>query len=183
MTTEPRNRSRDTGSALDGWIEGEVHIFPLRVQYEDTDAGGIIYHSNYVSFAERGRSACLRCLGIRQEDALAALQQGDSEAVMLVVRRVEVDFMMTAGLGAELRVETALLKLGGASMKLQQTIRHVGEGTKIEDGHILARLLVVELPHVLVPRKPRQRLHQRPADQLLALELLLRAHLRKMNWV
>ena len=159
MTTEPRNRSGDTGSALDGWIEGVVHIYPLRVQYEDTDAGGIIYHSNYVSFAERGRSACLRCLGIRQEDALAALQQGDSEAVMLVVRRVEVDFMMTAGLGAELRVETALLKLGGASMKLQQTIRHVGEGTKIEDGHILARLLVdigCVAQHVDGGKRPRR---------------------------
>ena len=142
MTTDPRNLSRGTAAALEGWIDGAVHIYPLRVQYEDTDAGGIIYHSNYVSFAERGRSACLRCLGIRQEDALAALQQGDREAVMLVVRRVEADFLMTAGLGAELRVETALLKLGGASMKLQQTIRHVEEGMKIENGHILARLLV-----------------------------------------
>ena len=101
----------------------------------------------------------MRCLGISQEDALAALQQGDREAVMLVVRRVEADFLMTAGLGAELWVETALLKLGGASMKLQQTIRHVEEGMKIENGHILARLLVdigCVAPHVDGGKRPRR---------------------------
>ena len=126
----------DESDLLDGWIAGESHFYLLRVQYEDTDAGGIVYHSNYISFAERARSACLRCLDIRQEDALAALQGGDEKAVMLVVRRVEVDFVMAARLGTPLCVGTRMLKLGRASMKLQQTI------TNFENGHILARLLV-----------------------------------------
>ena len=141
MTTDlpkPPPHPKQLGEAdlLDGWIVGESHFYLLRVQYEDTDAGGIVYHSNYISFAERARSACLRCLDIRQEDALAALQGGDETAVMLVVRRVEVDFVMAAGLGTPLCVETRMLKLGGASMKLQQTI------TNFKNGHILARLLV-----------------------------------------
>jgi len=141
MTTDlpkPPPHPKQLGEAdlLDGWIVGESHFYLLRVQYEDTDAGGIVYHSNYISFAERARSACLRCLDIRQEDALAALQGGDETAVMLVVRRVEVDFVMAAGLGTPLCVETRMLKLGGASMKLEQTI------TNFENGHILARLLV-----------------------------------------
>ena len=141
MTTDlpkPPPHPKQLGEAdlLDGWIVGESHFYLLRVQYEDTDAGGIVYHSNYISFAERARSACLRCLDIRQEDALAALQGGDETAVMLVVRRVEVDFVMAAGLGTPLCVETRMLRLGGASMKLQQTI------TNFENGHILARLLV-----------------------------------------
>ena len=141
MTTDlpkPPPHPKQLGEAdlLDGWIVEESHFYLLRVQYEDTDAGGIVYHSNYISFAERARSACLRCLDIRQEDALAALQGGDETAVMLVVRRVEVDFVMAAGLGTPLCVETRMLKLGGASMKLQQTI------TNFENGHILARLVV-----------------------------------------
>ena len=126
----------DESDLLDGWIAGESHFYLLRVQYEDTDAGGIVYHSNYISFAERARSACLRCLDIRQEDLLTALKGGDETAVMLVVRRLEVDFLMAAGLGMPLCVETCMLKLGGASMTLQQNIMN------FENGHILARLLV-----------------------------------------
>ena len=43
--------------ALDGAIDGPCHRYPLRVHYEDTDAGGIIYHTQYLALAERGRSA------------------------------------------------------------------------------------------------------------------------------
>ena len=149
-----QNGDRPDGwDLLDGWIAGQSHVYPMRVQIEDTDAGGIVYHSNYISFAERARSACLRCLGIRQEEALAALQQGDDTAVMLVVRRVEVDFIMAAGLGAALRIETRMLKLGGASMKLEQTI------TNFDNGHILARLLVdigCVAPHLDGGKRPRR---------------------------
>ena len=62
--------------ALDGAIDGPCHRFPLRVHYEDTDAGGIIYHTQYLAFAERGRSAWLRCLGINQPAMLAAENLG-----------------------------------------------------------------------------------------------------------
>ena len=116
--------------ALDGAFDGACHRYPLRVHYEDTDAGGIIYHVQYLAFAERARSAWLRCLGIYQPAMLVAEHLG------FVVRRIEIEFLLPSGLGAVLEVESSLLRLGGASLSLQQNIMNR------ENGHILARLVV-----------------------------------------
>ena len=115
---------------LDGAIDGLCHRLPLRVYYEDTDAGEIIYHAQYLAFAERARSAWLRCLGIHQSAILADEKRG------FVVRRIEIDFLLPSGLGAVLVVESRLLRLGGASLKLQQNIMNRG------NGHILAQLVI-----------------------------------------
>ena len=126
----------DNPAALDGWIADGRHHYPLRVQYEDTDAGGIVYHANYLAFAERARSAYLRCIGINQETALSGGSAPTLEDAVLVVRRLTIDYRRPAGLGVALRVETRLTALRGASMQLEQSIMN------FEDGHILARLLV-----------------------------------------
>ena len=118
---------------LDGWFEDCAHHYLLRVQFEDTDACGIVYHANYLAFAERARSAYLRCIDIRQEDTMAA---GAEDRMMFVVRRLSIDHMRVAGLGAALKVETRLQSLRGASMTLIQDV------INFENGHILARLLV-----------------------------------------
>ena len=115
---------------LDGGFDAGNHLYPLRVQYEDTDAGGIVYHAQYLAFAERARSAWLRCLGIDQPAMLA------DDGLGFVVRRIEVDFHLPSGLGDILDVESGLLRLGGASLKLQQKI------INRENRHILARLIV-----------------------------------------
>ncbi|MGC6453510.1 MAG: YbgC/FadM family acyl-CoA thioesterase [Candidatus Puniceispirillaceae bacterium] len=126
MTGDPK--------ALDGWVADGAHHYLLRVQFEDTDAGGIVYHANYLAFAERARSAYLRCIDIRQEEQMAA---GVAEGgMMFVVRRLTIDYRRAAGLGAALRVETRMEALRGASMTLCQDV------VNFEDGHILARLLV-----------------------------------------
>ena len=124
------------GVSLDGWVADGRHVYPLRVQFEDTDAGGIVYHANYLAFAERARSAYLRLLGINQETALAGDQGPPLDGSMLVVRRLNIDYLAPAGLGVALRVETRMTALRGAAMQLEQSIM------KFEDGHILARLLV-----------------------------------------
>ncbi len=134
--TADRTAARDL---LDGWVEGGAHHYLLRVQFEDTDAGGIVYHASYLAFAERARSAYLRCIDIRQEEQMAA---GVAEGgVMFVVRRLTIDYRRAAGLGATLRVETGLQALRGASMTLRQDIYRSDDGN-FDDGHILARLLV-----------------------------------------
>ena len=115
---------------LDGAFDGPCHHYPLRVHYEDTDAGGIVYHAQYLAFAERARSAWLRCLGIDQPAMLAAEKCG------FVVRRIEIDFLLPSGLGTVLEVESRLLGVGGASLKLQQNIMNR------ENGHILAQLVI-----------------------------------------
>lgn len=117
-------------SALDGVLDGPCHRYPLRVQYEDTDAGGIVYHAQYLAFSERARSAWLRCLGIDQSEMLTIGNLG------FVVQRVEVDFLLPSGLGAVLEIESSLARLGGAALKLHQKV------INRDNGHILARLIV-----------------------------------------
>ena len=118
---------------LDGWVEDGAHHYLLRVQFEDTDAGGIVYHANYLAFAERARSAYLRCIDIRQEETMTA---GAEDSMIFLVRRLSIDYVRAAGLGAALKIETRLQSLRGASMTLIQEV------INFENGHILARLLV-----------------------------------------
>ncbi|MGB1177002.1 MAG: YbgC/FadM family acyl-CoA thioesterase [Candidatus Puniceispirillaceae bacterium] len=129
-------RAIDDPASLDGWVADGCHNYLLRVQFEDTDAGGIVYHANYLAFAERARSSYLRLIGINQETALGGDAGPPLDGAMLVVRRLGIDYVTPAGLGTAVRVETRMKALRGASMQLQQSIM------KFEDGHILARLLV-----------------------------------------
>ena len=112
-----------------------VHRVLMRVYYEDTDTGGIVYYANYLKFAERARTEVLRDLGITQR----ALMEEDGLA--FAVRRCEVDYLAPARLDDELEVRTALRTLGAASLDLDQAIYRV----KGEDGaseRELARLVV-----------------------------------------
>ena len=85
-----------------------THTHPLRVYYEDTDAGGIVYHANYLKFCERARSEWVRGLGIDQRALKASL------GLIIVVRRMEVDFLRPALYDDALTVTTELRSLGGA---------------------------------------------------------------------
>jgi acyl-CoA thioester hydrolase len=98
------------------FVPGGIHVFPIRVYYEDTDAGGIVYHSNYLKFAERGRTEVLRDLGIEHRSLMA------SDGVAFAVRRCEIDYLAPARLDDELAVHTVLRALGNASVDLDQTI-------------------------------------------------------------
>jgi len=84
----------------------------IRVYYEDTDTGGVVYHSNYLNFCERARSEAFFSKGLSP-----VLQNGH-----FVARRVEADFIKSAKLGDELYVETRLIEMRAASFKLLQTI-------------------------------------------------------------
>jgi len=94
----------------------EVFNYRLRVYYQDTDAGGIVYHANYLNFAERGRTEALREMGIPHAEMLRR------HAVMFVVRNVNIDYQRPARIDEELRVETRVIELGGASATLRQQI-------------------------------------------------------------
>jgi acyl-CoA thioester hydrolase len=100
-----------------GALEGATHLFPVRVYYEDTDAGGIVYHANYLRFAERARSECLRMLGWPYERMVGELDR------VWVVRRAEIDFRLAARLDDALVVATSIGTLGRASIDAVQIIR------------------------------------------------------------
>jgi acyl-CoA thioester hydrolase len=93
------------------------HRYALRVYYEDTDAGGVVYHANYLRFAERARTEALRELGIPHAELLR------EHGVMFMVRRVEVDYLRPARLDESLTVITEPLAVGGASATLRQDVQ------------------------------------------------------------
>jgi len=99
--------------ALAGHLADGVHRLSIRVYYEDTDAGGIVYHANYLKYCERGRTDFLRLLGIRHSrlDNLA-----------FVVRRMGCEFLKPARLDDVVEVETRLCELGGARIDLAQEV-------------------------------------------------------------
>ena len=103
-----------------------VRRWPIRVYWEDTDAGGIVYHSAYLNFAERARTEFVRDLGVSQHD-LAAGGKGHAFAVA----RIEVDFKKSARLDDVLEVETRLIELNGASVRFDQCIKRVDGGAEL----------------------------------------------------
>lgn len=91
-------------------------VWPIRVYYEDTDAGGVVYHANYLHFLERARSEWLRSLGFEQ-DALIA-----DPGILFAVRRSEVDYLKPARFNDLLSVRTSVVELRGASFTFAQDI-------------------------------------------------------------
>lgn len=100
---------------------GLVHVLPLRVYYEDTDAAGIVYYANYLKFAERGRSELMRELGIESKNLIA------DHGVQLVVRNCRIDYFKPASLDDLVEVHTRVMKVGGASMEGDQRVVRDGE--------------------------------------------------------
>jgi acyl-CoA thioester hydrolase len=94
------------------------HRYAIRVYYEDTDAGGVVYHATYLCYAERARTEALRDLGIPHAELVERF------GVMFMVRRLEVDYERGARLDEALTVETEVLEVGGATTRLRQTVRN-----------------------------------------------------------
>lgn len=116
--------SKDTWPDIAGHIVsdagGHRHVLPVRVYFEDTDAGGIVYHAAYIRFAERGRTDFLRLLGT---DARRMIDGSDNcEPAAFVVRRMAIEFYRPGRMDDLLTVETRVKDMGGASVTLLQTI-------------------------------------------------------------
>lgn len=90
--------------------------WPIRVYYEDTDAGGIVYHANYLRFMERARTEWLRALGFEQDRLLQELR------VLFVVRSLEADYLKPALFNDSLEVITTVPQVRRASLLFRQEI-------------------------------------------------------------
>jgi len=102
-------------SPTTGLIDGAMHRYALRVYYEDTDAGGIVYHANYLRWFERARSDLLELLAIDQQAALTSGLGG------YTVAQVSIRYLAPARLGDVVNVETSATRIGGASCVMLQT--------------------------------------------------------------
>jgi acyl-CoA thioester hydrolase len=114
MTTRPE-RWPDVA----GRIEGDAHILPVRVYYEDTDFSGAVYHANYLKFCERARSDALRLCGVWHREIM--------DRSGFVVRRLACDFLKPARIDDLLEVETRFNAVVGARLELAQRIKRGDE--------------------------------------------------------
>ncbi len=94
----------------------EAHLWPVRVYYEDTDSGGVVYHSNYLNFMERARTEWLRALGFEQT------YLRDHLAVLFVVHSMDITFKKPAKFNDLLQVASKIEKVGHSSMVFNQKI-------------------------------------------------------------
>lgn len=102
--------------------EGDTEFaWPVRVYYEDTDAGGVVYHANYLKFMERARTEWLRALGFEQ-DALR-----EEYGIVFAVRRCCLDMRRPARFNDALRVTCRLHSLRRASLEFHQAVERNGE--------------------------------------------------------
>lgn len=90
--------------------------FPVRVYYEDTDAGGVVYYANYLKFLERARTEFLRHLGFEQTDLI------HQHAFIIMVRNVNVDYKKPATFNDLLNVCTSITKMGKVSLQMEQQV-------------------------------------------------------------
>lgn len=102
-------------------MSGDPFSFPIRVYWEDTDAGGVVYHASYVRFLERARTEWLRAQGVGQQ----ALRE--SEDLVLVIRDMNIDFHKPAKLDDELKVSAVMTERRKASLLIEQEITRGGQ--------------------------------------------------------
>jgi acyl-CoA thioester hydrolase len=89
---------------------------PVRIYFEDTDSGGVVYHSNYLKFMERARTEWLRSIGIDQRH----LKQDNH--IMFVVHRIDIQFKLSARFNDELIVKSELKDIGSSKIEFRQMI-------------------------------------------------------------
>ena len=107
-----RNAARES----DAQAALQHFTLPVRVYYEDTDAGGVVYYANYLKFCERARTEWLRTLGVSQQALI------DEQGLGFVVRSVQADYRASARLDDALIVVTQVAMLRRASILFEQQL-------------------------------------------------------------
>lgn len=93
----------------------QVFEWPITIYYEDTDAGGVVYHANYLKFFERARTEMLRLAGISQQTLL-------EQNIGFVVRNMDIDFLRAARLDDQLMVKSTITELRKVSLSFCQEL-------------------------------------------------------------
>lgn len=96
-------------------------ILPVRVYYEDTDSGGMVYHANYLKFMERARTEWLRSQGFEQDSLV------NEHGIIFAVRSLRLDYLRPGRFNDWLKVHTYPLHYGSASLNFSQTVQREGE--------------------------------------------------------
>ena len=125
---------------------GRIHHWPIRIYYEDTDSGGVVYHSNYLKFMERARTEWLRDFEIDQK----ALK--DNLNLMFVVHEIDIKFIRPAVFNDVIEVQTKLEKLGSVKIELEQKIFRSSE-LLIESRVVVASVNSISMKPMRIPNE------------------------------
>jgi len=132
--------------------------WPVRVYYEDTDSGGVVYYANYLKFMERCRTEWLRDLGFEQDQLI------EHEKLIFAVRSIAVDYHKPARFNDALTVSATVQKSGKVSIDFMQSIRRGDE--LLCEGHIrLASLDVDTMRPKALPKEITTKLEQLKKEQ------------------
>lgn len=107
----------------------------IRVYYEDTDSGGVVYYANYLKFIERGRSEYLRDLGFEQDMLIA------KHNTIFAVRRLNAQYHLPVKFNDLLTVQTLIKKAGYASLIFTQKIMHSGQNQVLFEAQVTVACL------------------------------------------
>lgn len=130
-----------------GKIIGSKFVFPVRIYYEDTDAGGVVYYANYLRFAERARTEFLRYIGFGNQQEIL-----EKDRFAFMVRHVEADYRAPAVLDDLLHITCETVEQTGATVTLlQQVVR--GEDVLVE---IKVKAVYVSLEKKRPIRMPKE---------------------------
>lgn len=127
-------------------------MMKLRIYYEDTDAGGVVYYANYLRYLERGRTEFLRARGL-------SVRKLHEQGYLIPVMRLEIDYLVPAVLDDLIEVETTVLEITGATCTLGQRVVRVSEGTILVDARVTLACL-----------GPGKKARRMPKELLLALK-------------
>ncbi|WP_420472412.1 tol-pal system-associated acyl-CoA thioesterase [Brevundimonas sp. FT23042] len=146
-----------TDSPTAGRFDGREHRLPVRVYYEDTDFTGLVYHANYVRYFERGRSDCLRLMGIGHAELL-----DHDQPMAFVVSKMELTFLKPARIDDQLVVRTWYEAVKGPRLLIRQEV------ARGEDALCRAAVEVVCIHMDGRPRRPTKALIEKVAPWLAA---------------
>ena len=116
-------------------LKPQPFVWQVRVYFEDTDAGGVVYHSRYLNFFERARTEMLRAMGISQTDLR------DKHGLIWVVLDINVKFRKAAQLDDELLVSAELEWVKGVRQGFRQQITRISDGVVVASAELSAVML------------------------------------------
>lgn len=111
-------------------------LWPVRVYYEDTDSGGVVYYANYLRFMERARTELLRARGFEQD------RLRREQGIVFAVHSVSIDYRLPARFNDELEVSAEISAAGRASVTFMQAVRRRGESENLCEAQV--RIACVE---------------------------------------
>ena len=107
-------------------------VWKIRVYWEDTDAGGVVYHSRYLNFFERARTEWLRSMGVHQAKLAA------EENVVFAIRHMDIDFVQAARLDDEIDVTVHSVNAGGVRMTFSQEMTRCSDQQMVASANLIA---------------------------------------------